>query len=190
MIDLFIRCGPPVVMNLLSSRRSSPKSSRMAMSCVGSRPPARALFCKSSTDGSSFALMVYSAPFSSRPRRNLRGTGRVGLHDLLGDGRHDELWDLAGATNGETSDFVFEGRVPEAVKESVAVLVDVDSRDRGKQRLDFLLHDVPNELAEHGVGEDLVDVLESCEVSKVGNGRVRGVQQPQLVHLELLNVVY
>jgi len=115
--------------------------------------------------------------------------GVVVGHDVLGDGGHDELGELAGAADAETGDLVLEGGVAEAGHEGLAVLVEIDAGDGGEQRLDLLVHHLGDEGVPGGVGEDLVDVLVAGEVGEVGDGRVGGVEETELVHLELLNVV-
>ncbi|TKW53675.1 hypothetical protein CTA1_5501 [Colletotrichum tanaceti] len=109
--------------------------------------------------------------------------------DLLGDGGHDELRDLAGGAEGDAGDAVHDGRVGEALHEGVAVAVNVDAVDGGQQGLDLVLHHLPDELAVDGVLHDLVDVLEAGELARVGHGGVAGVEQAELVLLELLDLV-
>jgi hypothetical protein len=115
--------------------------------------------------------------------------GVVVGHDVLGDGGHDELGELAGAADTEAGDLVLEGGVAEAGHEGLAVLVEVDAGDGGEQGLDLLVHHLGDELVPGRVGEDLVDVLVAGEESEVGDGGVGGVEQTKLVHLELLDVV-
>jgi len=110
-------------------------------------------------------------------------------NDLLGNGGHDELGHLARATKADTGDLILESRVGEATDECLDVLVDIDTRDRGKQRLDFLVHHVADVLSEDRVVDGLVNVLESSEVSRVTHSCVRGVQQTKLPQLELLYVL-
>lgn len=109
--------------------------------------------------------------------------------DLLGDRRHDELRDLARSTETDTRKLVHDGGVREALHKSVAVLVNVDAGDVGQKRLDFLVHHLLNELAVDGIVDDLVDVLETSELTSVTESRVGTVEQTQLVHFELLDVV-
>ena len=110
--------------------------------------------------------------------------------DRLGNGRHDELGHLARGVEGDAGDLVHDGGVGEALHEGVAVLVNVDALDLGQQGLDLVLHHVPDELAVVGVLHDLVDVLEAGELARVRHGGVAGVEETQLVLLELLDVVH
>lgn len=126
-------------------------------------------------------------PGGDNEREATRGV--VVGHDVLSDGGHDELGELAGAADAETGDLVLEGGVAEAGHEGLAVLVEIDARDGGEERLDLLVHHLGDELVPGGVGKDLVDVLVAGEESEVGDGGVGGVEETEFVHLELLDVV-
>lgn len=110
--------------------------------------------------------------------------------NLLRNGGHDELGDLARCVQSDTGDLVHDGGVGKALHESLAVLVNVDAGDIGQQGLDFLLHHLPDKLSVDGVLHDLVDVLETSKLSGVSHGRVAGVEETELVLLKLLNVVH
>ena len=114
---------------------------------------------------------------------------RSGHPDLLSNGGHDELGDLAGTTAADTGQSVADRGVGEALNQGLAVLVDVVAGNVGKSRLDLLLHHVPDEFAEEGVGNDFMHVLVAGEPAAVGNDRVASVQQTQLVLFEFLNVL-
>lgn len=109
-------------------------------------------------------------------------------HDLLSNGGHDELRQLARAVEGQTVDLVHDGRVGESLHQLVAVGVDADTRNLGQQRLDLLLHHVVEVTVEGGVLDNLVNVLETAQESRVGHSCVRGVEETQLVALKLLNI--
>lgn len=109
--------------------------------------------------------------------------------DLLSDGGHDELRDLARGTKADTGKLIHDGRVGETLHEGVAVLVNVDTRNGGEKRLDFLVHHLLNELAVDGVVDDFVNVLEASELTGVTESRVGTVEETQLVHFELLDIV-
>lgn len=109
--------------------------------------------------------------------------------DLLSNAGHDELGDLATTTKADTGKLVLESRVGETAEEGVAVVVDADTGDLGKKRLDLLLHHVDNELTVHGVANDLVDVVEASELTGIAHGRVGSVKQTELNHLVLLDLV-
>lgn len=111
------------------------------------------------------------------------------LHDVLGNGGHDELGQLAGAVDGQAGDLVHDGGVGEAVEQSVAVLVNVDALDLGHEGLDLLVHQIVDELVPQGVLENLVDVDELGQISAVGQSRVTGVEESELVALVLFNLV-
>jgi hypothetical protein len=109
--------------------------------------------------------------------------------DLLSDGGHDELRDLARGAKADTGKLVHDGWVGETLHECVAVLVNIDTGNGRQKRLDFLVHHLLNELAVDGVVDDFVDVLESSELTSVAKSRVGTVEKAQLVHFELLDVV-
>jgi hypothetical protein len=136
------------------------------------------------------ALLINTAEVAE-PRGSGEGEAGEGAtsNDLLGNGGHDELGHLARTTKADTGDLILERRVGEATDEGLDVLVDIDTRDRGKQRLDFLVHHVADVLSEDRVVDGLVNVLESSEVSRVTHSCVRGVQQTELPQLELLYVL-
>ena len=109
--------------------------------------------------------------------------------NLLSNAGHDELGDLAAATEADTGKLVLESGVGETTEEGVAVVVNADTRDLGEKRLNLLLHHVNDELAVHGVANDLVDVVEASELTGVAHSRVRSVEQTELDHLVLLDLV-
>lgn len=111
-------------------------------------------------------------------------------NDLLGDAGHDELGDLAGTTKADTGKLVLEGGVGETAQEGVDVVIDADTRDLGKERLDFLVHHVDDELAVDGVADNLVDVGEASELTGVSHGGVATVKEAELDHLVLLDLVH
>lgn len=110
-------------------------------------------------------------------------------HDVLSNGRHDELWQLAGAIEGETVHLVHDGRVGKTLQKGIAVLVDINTLDAGHEGLDLLVHHVVDESSEERVLENLVHIDKLGQVGSIGNGRVAGVEQTQLVALKLLDIV-
>ncbi|KAI6754540.1 hypothetical protein HG530_012292 [Fusarium avenaceum] len=136
------------------------------------------------------ALVVNSVdvdePTSSNETQTSEGASTP---DVLGDGRHDELRDLAGGVEGDTGNLVHDGGVGETLHQGVTVLVDIDTRDVGQKGLDLLLHHLPDKLAVDGVLHNLVDVLEASKLSWVSHGGVTGVEKAKLVLLELLDIV-
>ena len=109
--------------------------------------------------------------------------------DVLGNGGQDELGQLAGAVEGQTADLVHDGRIGEALEQGVAVQVNVDALNDRHEGLDLFVHHLVDELVELGVLKDLVDVLVASEVGGVGNGRVAGVEEAELVALKLFDLV-
>lgn len=114
---------------------------------------------------------------------------RTTSYNLLGNAGHDELGDLATAAKADTGKLVLEGGVGEAAKERVAVVVDADTGDLGKERLDLLVHHVDDKLSVDGVANDFVDVVEAGELTSVAHGGVGSVEQTELDHLVLLDLV-
>lgn len=114
---------------------------------------------------------------------------RATTHDLFGNAGHDELRDLATASEADTRKLVLEGRVGETAEEGLAVFVDANTRDLGKEGLDLLLHHVDDELAVDGVANHFVDVLEAGELTSVSHGGVGSVKETELDHLVLLDLV-
>jgi hypothetical protein len=114
---------------------------------------------------------------------------RAACDDLLSNRGHDELRKLARTTEADTGDLILKSGVAETLDEGLAVLVGVDTRNLGQQRLDLLVHHLVDVLAEPGVTNDFVNVFEATKECEVGHSRVASVQQTKLHEFELLNVV-